>query len=143
MKMRQKVVDLIFNIANSTKFEIGGILGSSEKGVITDMVPDLPMYACECRFEYYPNISYLNREILEWSNKNIEFMGLFHTHFSGSCNLSEEDKKYIRAIMESAKGIAECLYFPIFTLPDNDLNVYKAYFDGDEIFINRDDLEII
>lgn len=141
--MKKEIIDRISAVANSKKLEIGGILGSSNNGIITDMVPDLSANTQSCRFEYYPNIHFLNSQIEEWTNNNIQFLGLFHTHFSGSRNLSDADKEYISAIMVSAKDIIQCLYFPVFTLPDNILNVYKAYFVCEEIIIEKDKLEIV
>lgn len=143
MKIRQKVIDNISAIANSKNLEFGGILGGTEDRIITDMVADLPPDTVGCRFEYCPNTEFLNAQIEEWAETDIDFLGIFHTHFSGSRNLSDADKEYIEAIMTGAKDIVEYLYFPIFTLPDNELNVYKAYFEDEEMIIKKDELVII
>lgn len=143
MKINKEILDSISAVANSNRSEIGGIIGSAANGIITDMVPDVFAEAGNCRFEYYPNIDFLNSQIEQWVKNSIEFLGLFHTHFSGSRNLSEADIKYIKAIMESAKGIVERLYFPVFTLPDNELYAYKAYLVGEKIIIQKDILEIV
>lgn len=143
MKIKKEIVDKIAHIANNKNSEIGGILGTSADGVITDMIPDLPEENTMCRFEYYPNVDFLNEKIEEWATDDIDFAGLFHTHFSGSKNLSEADKVYINAIMDRAKEISKCLFFPIFTLPDNELTVYKACFSNDEIVIEKDELVIV
>ena len=143
MKIQQDILDNISAVANSEFLEIGGILGSSKNGVITDMATDLSPDAKKCRFEYYPDTDYLNMQIQTWAENDIEFSGFFHTHFSGSKNLSDVDINYIKSIMLSSKGIVEYLYFPIFTLPDNELTVYKACFYGGEIVITKDELIII
>lgn len=143
MKIRQEVIDNIAAVANSKNLEIGGILGSSKNGVITDMIEDLPLNKVGCRFDYYPNIDFLNTQIESWDENGIDFLGLFHTHFSGSKNLSDADKEYINAIMNASKGIVEYLYFPLFTLPDNELTVYKAYFNDDNIVVDKDELIIV
>lgn len=143
MKIRQEVYDKISAVANSMNLEIGGILGSSKNGIVTDMVADLPDNAVGCKFDYSPNIDFLNTQIENWSENNIDFLGLFHTHFSGSKNLSDADVEYIKAIMNASKGIVEYLYFPLFTLPDNELTVYKAYFNDADIAVDKDELIII
>ena len=142
MKIEQEIVDNISAVANSKPLEIGGILGSSKDNVITDMITDLSSDAVKCRFEYYPNTDFLNTQIENWAENGIEFLGFFHTHFSGSKNLSDADIEYIKSIMIGSKGVVEYLYFPLFTLPDNELTVYKAYFYGDEIVIDKDELII-
>lgn len=143
MKIKKEIVDKIAHIANNKNSEIGGILGASADRVIIDMIPDLPEESEMCRFEYHPNVEFLNEKIEEWAKDGIEFAGLFHTHFSGSKSLSDADKVYINAIMECAKEISQCLFFPIFTLPDNELTAYKADFLNDEIVIEKDELVII
>lgn len=143
MKIKKEIVDKIAHIANNKNSEIGGILGASADGVITDMIPDLPEESEMCRFEYYPNVDFLNRKIEEWAKDDIDFAGLFHTHFSGSKSLSDADEVYIKAIMDCAKEISQCLFFPIFTLPDNELTVYKAYFSNEKIVIEKDELVIV
>ncbi len=143
MKIRQEVYDKISAVANSMNLEIGGILGSSKNGIVTDMVADLPDNAVGCKFDYSPNIDFLNTQIENWSENDIDFLGLFHTHFSGSKNLSDADVEYIKAIMNASKGIVEYLYFPLFTLPDNELTVYKAYFNDADIAVDKDELIII
>lgn len=143
MKIRQKVIDNIAAVANSINLEIGGILGSSKDGVITDMIEDLPLNKVGCKFDYSPNIDFLNMKIEIWAENDIEFMGIFHTHFSGSKNLSDADIEYIKEIMLSSKGIVEYLYFPLFTLPDNELTVYKAYFNNANIVVDKDELIIV
>ena len=143
MRIYKEVLDSISAVANSKSLEIGGILGSAKNSIITDMVADVFADTGRCRFEYYPNIDFLNAQIRNWSKNNIVFMGFFHTHFSGSRNLSDADIAYIKAIMESAKDITQLLYFPVFTLPDHELSVFKAYFTKDQIIIEKDTLEIV
>ncbi|MBQ8767720.1 MAG: hypothetical protein IJZ16_13065 [Clostridia bacterium] len=143
MKIRQEVFNKISTVANSMSLEIGGILGSSENGIVTDMIADLPDNVVGCKFDYSPNIDFLNAQIENWSENNIVFLGLFHTHFSGSKNLSDADVEYIKAIMNASKGIVEYLYFPLFTLPNNELTVYKAYFNDADIVIDKDELIIV
>ncbi len=107
------------------------------------MIEDLPSVTAGCRFEYYPNIEFLNAQIENWSENCIEFLGLFHTHFSGSKNLSDADIKYIKTIMLDSADMVKHLYFPIFTLPNNELTVYIAYFEGNDIIIDKDEAVIV
>ncbi len=143
MKIRQEIFDKIYAVANSMNMEMGGILGSTQDGIVTDMIADLADDAVGCKFEYSPNIDFLNTQIEIWAENDIDFLGLFHTHFSGSKNLSDADFEYIKAIMNASKGIVECLYFPIFTLPDNELTVYKACFNGADVAVDKDELIIV
>jgi len=143
MKIHKQVIKNISSAVMGNDSEIGGILGSSENGIITDMILDRASNTSCHRFEYRPDTIYLNDQIMNWSERGIDFYGIFHTHFSGSKNLSDADSEYIREIMRCAEGIVEHLYFPIYTLPDNELTVYKAYFDKEEIKIVKDDLTVV
>ena len=143
MRITKDVLKKIEEIAYSKDIEIGGILGVKNNNVVSYVVADLPDNAIGCKFDYSPNIDFLNTQIEIWSENDIDFLGLFHTHFSGSKNLSDADFEYIKAIMNASKGIVECLYFPIFTLPDNELTVYKAYFNGADVAVDKDELIIV
>lgn len=143
MRITKDVLKKIEEIAYSKDIEIGGILGVKNNNVVSYVVADLPDNAIGCKFDYSPNIDFLNAQIEIWSENDIDFLGLFHTHFSGSKNLSDADFEYIKAIMNASKGIVECLYFPIFTLPDNELTVYKAYFNGADVAVDKDELIIV
>lgn len=143
MDIRKEVLEAIRVAANRESSEVGGILGSAEKGVVTDIVVDVPEKTAGCRFEYHPDTAFFNAQIEKWAEEDIEFVGIFHAHFSGSRNLSEADQEYIRSIMDSARGITDHLFFPVFTLPDNVLTVYKACFSGSEVVIREDELRIL
>lgn len=143
MIITKNALEHIFKIANSKKVELGGILGTDNNEIISRIVTDSSENSFTCKFDYYPNIDFLNKEIESWAKQGISFMGIFHTHFSGCKNLSDADKKYIKEIMICSKGITEHLYFPVFTLPDNELNVYKASFKGKEVIIQNDKLMIV
>lgn len=143
MIITKDVLKKIEEIAHSKDVEVGGILGMKTNDVVSCFVADLPQNGVGCRFDYSPNIDFLNTQIEKWAENDIRFIGLFHTHFSGSKNLSDADIEYIKLIMLNSKDIVEQLYFPLFTLPDNILTVYKAYFDGDETVIKVDELVII
>lgn len=141
MKITRDMYNYICSFANNDSYEVGGILGSSRDEIITDIILDKPIDSKKCKCEYYPNVFFLNNEIEKWYQKNINFLGIFHTHFSGSRDLSCGDRKYIKEIMYSTKGIVDCMYFPIFTLPDQVITAYKAFFEKDELVIIKDELE--
>lgn len=143
MIIKENILDKISKISNSNDSEIGGILGSSKNEIITDMIEDIPVETESFRFEYHPNISLLNKKIEEWAENNIVFSGIFHTHFSGAHMLSDVDTEYIKALMNNVRGVIDYLYFPVFTMPDNKLNVYKAYFLSDKIIIDKDELSVV
>lgn len=143
MKITETVLKQIESIASSKSFEIGGILGTEDNDIISFIIPDLPDGFVGCRFEYFPNTDFLNEQIEKWAENRIDFCGLFHTHFSGSTTLSDTDKEYIKAIMLSAEGISEQLYFPVFTLPDNKLTAYKACFEKEDVIIDIDELIVV
>lgn len=143
MIVKREIIDKIANAAKGQKSEIGGILGSRQDGTVTEIAVDLPNERTLCRFEYYPDVAFLNSKIEEWASRDIDFIGIFHTHFGGSKSLSKGDEVYIKAIMECAKNISDCLLFPIFTLPDNEMTVYKACFLNDSIIIDKEELSIV
>lgn len=129
--------------ANGESNEIGGILGSDKDGIITDIILDKPVENAKRRDKYYPNVGYLNKEIEMWSKAGKDFLGIFHTHFAGSTALSVADKEYIKKIMFSVKESVKYLYFPIYTLPNQILTAYKAFFEKDKLIIIRDELDIV
>ena len=92
MVIKKAVLEMIADISSGMGYELGGILGSSLKGIITDVAADTPTDKVGCRFEYRPNTALLNKQIEKWAEEGIAFAGLFHTHFSGSRTLSDADK---------------------------------------------------
>lgn len=123
--------------------ETGGILGSDSNDVITDIILDIKSNTGHC-CSYSPNVDFLNSCIAEWAERNIQFVGIFHTHFAGVQTLSEADKKYIVSIMQAMPGGIDKLYFPIYVLPDRELICYVAERKLKENFeICQDVLQIV
>lgn len=143
MKIKKEVYEYIALISNKENSEIGGILGGTDNGVITDVVPDIPPLSKNCRFSYTPNVDFLNEKIEEWIRNGKIFWGIFHTHFSGSFVLSNADTEYIEKIMFDLKNDVEYLYFPIYTLPNQVLTVYKARICDNELLIEKEEIDII
>lgn len=138
MKIEARVYSDILKKCISPPPEMGGILGEMD-GVVTHYALDrgLPGNHYD---EYIPDVNYLNEIIAEWSDCNIEFCGLFHTHFKDGDRLSNADKKYIYQIMQSTK--CEFLYFPLI-IPDRTMIAYKAKKRRDQLILTREDIELI
>lgn len=122
--------------------EIGGIMGSHNNDLIDEIVIDKPDQANARMCSYYPNVDFFNQVIEGWQKNNICFMGIFHTHFFGVTSLSSGDKKYIDAIMKSMPSYIECLYFPIFVLPNRELVCYKAQKRNGTVDVCKEDVYI-
>ncbi len=143
MRITQKIITYIHDEIRDVKFEIGGILGSSDKdladSIVIDYVPLEAPKACA----YYPNIEFLNRKIAEWQKDNIVFMGMFHTHFAGVKTLSRADIQYINDIMASMPDSVKHLYFPIYVLPDKKLICYCAVKEINIVKIYEEELHVV
>lgn len=100
--------------------ETGGILGGTN-GVINHIVPDRGFGDYD---QYIPDTELLNRIIIQWAERNISLMGIYHTHFVGCTELSNGDMRYISRIMDSA-GEGSILYFPI-VIPNKSVIAYRA-----------------
>lgn len=123
--------------------EIGGILGSKNDNIITDIIKDEIKKSFQKKCYYEPNVDFLNQHINKWIEQGIAFKGVFHTHFVGVKTLSCADKKYINAIMRNMPEEIIYLYFPIFVLPSRELVCYKAEKSKKEIKIYHEDVVII
>lgn len=119
--------------------EIGGILGG-KNGVVTDIVID-NRNAVLNKAIYIPDIDFLNFKIEEWEKQNIEFYGIFHTHFSDN-TLSNDDRINIEKVMYSMPKSIIKLYFPI-VIPQKEMVVYLAERKNNKINIYLEDIDII
>lgn len=126
MKIHKNTLKQINDFVPDKPPEVGGILGSRENGIITDIMFDRNQLANNKMCYYAPNVDSLNQCIKEWYNSNIYFKGIFHTHFAGVKTLSEADKKYIYRIMNCMPQEIRQLYFPIFVIPERELICYIA-----------------
>ncbi len=140
MIITTQVFDIIQKFSSKSPYEIGGILGSSSEKVITDIVIDIPEKHRGSKLEYSPNISFLNNEIKRWTEKDIVFFGLFHSHFFNSSELSIADVSYIKEIMGCVPENT-ILYFPIFSLPKRTLTAYRAYVFCNDLVIENESIE--
>ncbi len=123
--------------------ETGGILGSLDGSIVTDVIIDEKEMPSQHACSYAPNVEFLNACLYDWMLEGKYFMGIFHTHFCGVRTLSFADKKYIVDIMNAMPQEINSLYFPIFVLPDRELICYKAVKRRKVIYIENDILQII
>lgn len=142
MKINREILVGLESKTKELKYETGGIIGSKGDGIITDIIFDFnenQSHPCS----YSPNTAYLNASIEQWCKENIQFCGIFHTHFCNVKSLSCGDKKYIYEILKSMPDNVKSLYFPIYILPSRDLIPYLAYIDNNELCIKEETIEII
>ena len=94
-----KCYEAIVKTIASTTPECGGILGMKKDAVVCEYVFDKGI---ENSTEYYiPDINTLNKALIEWSNKNVQFYGMIHSHLLGRNKLSSSDIDYGRQILTS------------------------------------------
>lgn len=121
--------------------ESGGIIGGTN-GIVTEIHFDAGQNSNHHPAIYVPNIESLNKVIAEWSLSNIEFYGIFHSHYPQDRTLSTGDIKYIKKIMQVMPSEIQLLLFPII-LPRQDVIAYRASNDETGISIACDKIEII
>lgn len=90
---------------------------------------------------YHPNVKKLNQTINDWASQEINFYGMFHTHFPGGVQLSLRDEKYITQIMLAMPPNVNKLFFPI--ILETKIIGYQASRHGLKVHICRDDIKII
>ncbi|MBQ8540091.1 MAG: hypothetical protein IJ435_01320 [Clostridia bacterium] len=142
MKISTVAYNHLNSLIRASPPETGGILGSNDGDVITDIVLDIPSettYTCA----YSPNVTFLNTCISNWQSNGKHFKGVFHSHFFGIKTPSAADKEYIINIMHAMPDSITELYFPIFVLPNRELICYKAIRADLDIQLTQDALEII
>ena len=142
MKITQKAIAVIRSSVTNLSFETGGIMGSQDGLLVTDIIMDDPTHN-KYRCCYAPNVNFLNQCIADWNQQNKYFMGMFHTHFFNVTTLSGEDIRYINAIMNAMPKEVDRLFFPIYTLPKHEMICYKATRESNRISIETDILEIL
>ena len=136
MHISRRVYQKILDEVRNTFPEMGGIIGGGA-GMVTQLYFDDGMEN-EGKCSYTPNVSKLNEIIQRWSEKKIEFYGIFHTHCYGSGVLSEGDKKYIKVIMESMPHTVEKLYFPVIVFPQKEMVAYAALLEKGQLIIKEE-----
>lgn len=143
MQIYREIYENIISNLPERPPEIGGILGKNSDNIICKTVVDRGM---ENRFKqcsYVPNVDKLNGQIKDWEKQDIEFVGIFHTHFWGVETLSYGDKKYIIEIMSTMPKEIKYLYFPIVVIPERKIVPYIAYIENEKVTIKGENIEII
>lgn len=140
MIIRERVFKDLMKFLPDNPPEIGGLLGGKNYVINTIEFDDgLPGQMCG----YTPNVKRLNAVIEQWNQKNIHFMGMFHTHFFGVKTLSDFDKKYITRILDVMPEFITQLYFPIAVLPEKMLVPYIAIRKNPDVLIHEEKLFIM
>ena len=141
MKIGKHIFSEIVNIKTDISVEIGGILGGDGDVVRIHYLDRGLQSGRVC--SYTPDVTLLNAIIAEWQANDIQFMGIYHTHFHDVQTLSEGDIRYIHKIMKNMPDILEKLYFPIVTLPGRNVISYVATRESGVVKINEDHLVLI
>lgn len=142
MLISRQALDIISTSVADTPPEIGGIMGSLDGRTVTEIIMDEPegqRYNCY----YAPNVRFLNNSISSWQQSEVEFMGVFHTHYAGVKTLSSADVKYITSIMNAMPEEIKSLYFPVFVLPQREMICYKAIKELSNVSIESEKIEIL
>lgn len=141
MKILSTVYDSILHKSPPLPPETGGILGG-ECEVITHCYFDKGQCTLTSPAHYQPSTKLLNQVIQEWQANNIQFYGLFHSHYLHDTNLSLGDKEYIIRIMLAMPSEIHTLYFPL-VLPRSAMLGYQANRYGSDVHIVCDKIEIL
>ncbi len=139
MNLSKEIYDYLINLPPVPP-ESGGLLGG-HNGVVALLVSD-KRSCIKTSYKYKPDIMFFNRTINEWLNKNIDFMGIYHSHPRHCETLSSADIEYINEIMRSVNGYTDKLYFPI-VIPKERIISYYALIVADEIKIFQDAIQLL
>lgn len=127
MKITQTALNKIVFLSPKKPPETGGILGSKNDDVITDVIFDKRNLSNSNKMCCYaPDVVFFNKQIERWLSSDINFKGVFHTHFAGVKTLSKADVKYVFSIMNNMPDEIVELHFPIFVVPNCELICYTA-----------------
>ena len=140
MRIFKEVYDYILSNVSNVPPEMGGILGEREN-IICDVQLDAGMNNNkQCSYE--PNVIFLNKVISKWEKDNIQFCGIFHTHFHGVASLSNGDIKYIEEIMDAMPDEIKFLYFPVVLPESRKMVIYIAFNSNKKVIIETDNIVI-
>lgn len=127
----------LLNSCPESVVEVGGILGC-ENGIITAFVSDEGQREYG---KYVPNVHFLNNMIMLWNAENIDFAGIYHSHFPNGKALSNGDIHYIETIMTQLCDVCSILYFPI-VIPKKEIVSYRAEIVCEKVLISIDKIII-
>lgn len=139
MVIKRKIYQKILRIFPSVPPESGCILGAVDEIVcLFEYDRGFPVLDMAT---YIPNIDIMNRVILQWESKEIQFCGLAHSHPYGQCTLSSGDIDYINTIMRAMPSYIAKLYFPI-VFPGKEIISFVAVRNQGKIDILPDNIII-
>lgn len=138
MKINKKLFNEIINIFEFSPYESGGFLGGCDDTVIKVIYDNE-----DFRFaEYKPNNKLLNDILKEWYENDIEFLGIFHTHYPKCTSLSRNDEKFINKFMQEVCDENDIMYFPI-VIAKSEMCVYKAELIDGICEIKKDEILLV
>lgn len=140
MRVTDTLYQTIFTKVPPPPPETGGILGG-QCGLITHCHFDSGQCTQTAPAHYQPDSELLNRVIQVWQADNIQFYGLFHSHYPHDTKLSPGDRKYISKIMLSMPPNIHTLYFPLI-LPGTTVISYRVDRYDSDVRIVCDKIEI-
>lgn len=141
LKIVKEVTGAMLANMPSAPPEIGGIFGGSDECVTEFFLDRGKMTNKGCG--YVPDTERLNAVISDWEKRQVNLLGIFHTHFISVETLSVGDISYIERIMKSMPQRVRVLYFPIIVLPEKHIVPYIAKREGSNVLISRQELIII
>lgn len=111
IKVSRETIEKISRFLDSTQYESGGLIGSSNGEMIDVFYYDKGKRSNT--YEYIPDVNKLQRQLLNWDEAHIIFQGIIHSH-SISDRLSPRDIQMAREILNMNK--LSKLYMPIYLL---------------------------
>ena len=125
IKVSRETIEKISRFLDSTQYESGGLIGSSNGENIDTFYYDIGRRSNTN--EYIPDVNKLQRELSNWDEAHIIFQGIIHSH-SISDRLSPRDIQVAREILNMNK--LSKLYMPIYLLNARKLFWYEVSNDS-------------
>lgn len=119
MVMKEAAFRAMLEVCPSAPPEVGGLLGSTEKGVVDWICFDAGAPRKD-RNQYVPDTGILNAVLTAWEDEGIRFVGIWHTHPAAQAGLglSVDDRSYIAKIQQAMPEKVAGLNFPV-VIPEN------------------------
>lgn len=111
----------IINTIGNRFCESGGLLGSSKDGVIDSYYFDEGKI--NLTDKYVPKVETMNVVLEEWSERNIKFIGIIHSHLEDAA-ISSKDIIMARKILAINDSL-ESVLMPVYTLKDKKIRWYE------------------
>jgi len=139
MKIKRELYHILIETSPVVPPETGGLLGG-QNNIVTVYVADQGIGDGFNR--YVPNVDALNSVIMKWNQQEIDFLGLYHTHYLGGYGLSDGDILYIKAILMAMPERVQRLYFPL-VFPSDQMLCFTAERKDNGVYISEDIIELI